>query len=60
MKKDISMNRRIELIGELLAKAVYLYHKKEKEQPKIPEKKKKKKPKIIYIKNCSLPIILPD
>jgi len=32
--RDIPLNERIERIGELLAKAVYLYTKQQKEKPK--------------------------
>ena len=41
MYRDIPMDERINRIGELLAKGVYLYLKKEKEGERLKNKRRK-------------------
>ena len=42
MYRDIPMSQRLERIGEILAKGVYLHMKKEKEAKCLKEKEKEK------------------
>ena len=46
MYRDMPMSRRLDRIGELLAKGAYLHMKKEKEAAKAKEEKEKVAPRI--------------